>query len=158
MLNIKSMDELQDLINDESLDDRYDAIVDEYVAKSKSTGECWFEDDMIVAYNANPYEKALVVDYYDNPSMSCASCTPGDVRFNRANGGTDWQWEHPEALEIAETAGLHDPDLIGYDDVTGLYTFRDHTDRFAYMSDDFRMSDHITKYVVSPSGAVIEKR
>lgn len=135
------------------LDDQYDSIVKAY----SETMPTWRKRDDFLSEmsEANPYEKALVVNgRADNQTKRYPDMLDDGLPFYRSSFGTQWRYEHPEGDAIAQANGLHDYDLVGIAD--GEYAFDEHSDRFAYMSDDHRAYDTVTRHTFKMDEALID--
>lgn len=142
-----------DLMEQPDLNDKYDAIVRAYA----ETMPAWRDKDKFISEmsDANPYEKALVVKgRTDNPTKQHIRMLDEGLPFYRSNVGTQWRYEHPESDAIAQANGLRDYDLVNVTD--DEYTFKEHSDRYAYMSDDYRAHDDITQHTFTIDDSLID--
>lgn len=133
-------------MSDPKLDNKFDDMFDAYAEHIAGSGyNQWrlnqLDSERTEWHAANPYEKVLALQQYKTGEGSQFYCLDQGLSFMRANTGTQWRYEHPEADVYALNAGLKDYDLKSVSNDGNVYEFVEHSDRYAYMSGDWRAQD-----------------
>lgn len=153
---IKTVDEVRYLIDDPATEYRYKGIMYAYLAeRACSYEEEWFKGEEFLIEQANPYEKALIVDHHleSNEPYGCILCPISELR---RQFGTNWKWDEPDAFDLAIESGLQDPDLVKHENYpSDVFVFIDHSDRAGGMSGE--SDDMLTEYRIDGDGNILEK-
>lgn len=149
-----------DIMEDPDLDEKYGKIFKKHFDTLSQQNQKYF----LSLPEANPYEKAIVIKQHMDNQIKKAkgehvkkiSMIVDGVGYNRFYHGTQWRYEHPEGDAIAQAGGLRDYDLV--DVVDDKYTFKEHSDRYAHMSDAYNAFDDVTEHTFQRDDSLIDSR